>query len=86
MIVSITLSNRWIDHNSSVNYQFADGHGLQYSSIDDAETNAVLDENRVASILRDLCVSIAESTNINGPITAIFNNDAPDGAVVRVTI
>lgn len=86
MIVVITLSDRWIDQTDAVNYQFTDGYGLQYSSLQDAQENAVLSDGRVTSVLRDLCISIAETTNSNGPITATFDANAPDGAVVRVTI
>lgn len=85
MTVSVTLSNRWIDQTQSVNYQFADGYSLQYSSLLDAQENAMLTDGRVSSVLRDLCISIAESMNSNGPITATFDPNALDGAVVRVT-
>jgi len=86
MTVVVTLTSRWIDQTDAVNYQFADGYGLQYSSLQDAQENAVLTDGRVASVLRDLCISIAESANIAGPITATFDGNAPDGAVVRVTL
>jgi hypothetical protein len=85
MVVTITLSQRWVDQTDAVNYQFTDGYGLQYSSISDAQENAVLTDGRVSSVLRDLCISIAENMNSNGPITATFDPNEPDGAVVRVT-
>lgn len=85
MVVTITLSQRWVDQTEAVNYQFTDGYGLQYSSVSDAQENAVLTDGRVSSVLRDLCISIAETMNSNGPITATFDQNAPDGAVVRVT-
>jgi hypothetical protein len=85
MTVVVILTSRWTDQTDAVNYQFADGYGLQYSSLQDAKENAVLTDGRVSSVLRDLCISIAETADSNGPITATFNPNAPDGAVVRVT-
>jgi prepilin-type processing-associated H-X9-DG protein len=86
MIVTVTLDQRWVDQNGAVNYAFADGYGLQYSSVQDASENAVLTDARVVSVLRDLVISIAESTDANGTVTATFDSDAADGAVVRVKL
>ena len=84
MEVSVTLLNRAVEQGGNVLYTFSDGLVVEYCSEADAEGDAVLDADRVKSVLRELLLSMAEQIDSNGSITATFNDADPDGNVVKV--
>ena len=86
MDVSVTLLNRVVEQGGNVLYAFSDGLVVEYCSEADAEGDAVLDADRVKSVLRELLLSMAEQINSTGPVTATFNDADPNGNVVKVTL
>ena len=65
MVVSVTLLDRSIGQSGNVLYTFSDGFIVEYCSEADAEGDAVLDADRVKSVLRR---SQFEDTAVTQPI------------------
>lgn len=86
MVVSVTLLDRSIGQSGNVLYTFSDGFIVEYCSEADAEGDAVLDADRVKSVLRELLLSMAEQIDSTGSITATYNDADPDGNVVKVAL
>lgn len=85
MVVTVKLLDRKVSQNGSVTYNFDDGTSVEYCSIQDASSDAILTRDRIAPVLSDLLMSLASRINMSGPITATFDDSEPTGAVVRIT-
>ena len=86
MRIEITLLDRKVTDSGAVLFTFDDGMGREYCTEADALSDASIDPTRVQNVLRDLLVSIGQTSRNQIPVTAIYDDTDPQGNIVKVTL
>jgi hypothetical protein len=86
MRIEISLLGRTVTESGAVLFLFDDGTGREYCSETDALSDASIDPTRVQNVLRDLLVSIGQTSSNQIPVTAIYDDADPQGNIVRVAL
>lgn len=84
MAMTIQLVSRIVGTSQSVIYTFDNKTSVEYQSVEDAAGNSPITEETATSMLRDVLISIMESTGISAPITAVYDPEFSDGVLVRI--